>query len=212
MTAADTPISVLLLYRCLAGFVGASSSPQRTCDHGGSFVVMLASPRSPDRRGILPGKISVQGGACAIASATRAQRAPLTVIFVPVTGWLARGGRPVSSCWRGHQALRPAPPAAGCGETARGSRRDAGLPPGGFGDAAAPSSGGPRRREPLTAGAAPDRLPGVWRPAPGARRRPSRLARRRRALEAVEKVVTGTPAARRGVHRRADGWPECCRG
>src|SRR6266542_2921781 len=54
-----------------------------------------------------------------------------------------------------------------------------------------PAAAAPRRREPLSAGAAPDRLPGVSRSAPGARRGPSRLARRRRALEAVGKVVTG---------------------
>jgi hypothetical protein len=57
-----------------------------------------------------------------------------------------------------------------------------------------PAAVGPRRHEPLTSGVAPDFLPGVSRAALGARRRPSRLARRRRALEAVEKVVTGKRA------------------
>src|SRR6266545_1290842 len=134
----------------------------------GSCPVLLIGARTCRGR-------SVSSVARSAIRRTRAQRARLTVIFVPVTGWLARGGRPVSSCRRGHLALRPAPAAAGCGETARGSRRDAGRLPGGSGDAAAASGGGPRRREPLTAGAAPDRLPGVLRPAPGARRGPSRL-------------------------------------
>jgi hypothetical protein len=102
---------------------------------------------------------------------TRARRAHLMVIFVPVTGWLARGGRPVSSCRRGHQTLRPVPAAAGCGGTARGSRRDAGRTPEGSGDAAAASGGGSPRPEPLISGAAPDSLPGVSEPAPGGGRR-----------------------------------------
>jgi hypothetical protein len=106
-----------------------------------SFPVLLIGARTCRGRSVS------RVARSAIASATRAQRAPLTVIFVPVTGWLARGGRPVSSCSRGHQVLRPAPPAAGCGETARGSRRDAGRPPGGSGDAAVASgSGSPQAR------------------------------------------------------------------
>ena len=42
---------------------------------------MLALPRLPDKCRVLPGKIRVQGGAYAIVPATRAERAPLTVIF-----------------------------------------------------------------------------------------------------------------------------------
>ncbi len=122
---------------------------------------------------------------------TRAQRAHLTVIFVPVTGWLARGGRPVSSCRRGHRALRPVPSAAGCRETARGSRCDAGLPPGGSGDAAAASGGRTPQARAADCGFCVGLAAWCLAVCPGAWRGPSRLARRRRALEAVGKVVTG---------------------
>jgi len=53
----------------------------------------------------------------AIAAATRAQRAPLTVIFVPVTGWLARGG------WPGQLLQARSPGATACTASGRGAGR-----------------------------------------------------------------------------------------
>ena len=61
----------------------------------------------------------------AIAAATRAQRAPLTVIFVPVTGWLARGG------WPGQllQARSPGATACTVSGRVRGDRARQGFRP-----------------------------------------------------------------------------------
>ncbi len=62
----------------------------------------------------LPGKISVKGGACAIALATRPLGAPLTVIFARRDD-ARRGGRPGQITQRRSSGmpLRPGPPACG---------------------------------------------------------------------------------------------------
>ena len=127
----------------------------------------------------------------AIAAATRAQRAPLTVIFARrQDDWREEDGRSALAgavTWR--YGLHRQRPGAGrpreAAAATQGSRPEeaATLPP--------PAAADPRGREPLTAGAAPDRLPGVSRSAPGAWRRPSPLARRRRALKPWRKLSQG---------------------
>jgi hypothetical protein len=60
-------------------------------DHGNDGGHTRSSPRPPDRCRILPWKISVKGGACAIAVGDAPVGAPLTVI--PARRQDARRGR-----------------------------------------------------------------------------------------------------------------------
>ena len=62
--------------------------------------------RPPDRRQVLPWKISVKGGACAIATGDAPLGAPLTVIFARRENARRGEGGPVRSCRRGHPVAR----------------------------------------------------------------------------------------------------------
>jgi hypothetical protein len=69
---------------------------------------------------VLPWKISVKGGACAIASATRPRRA-LDGDLCAARGCPARGGRPgqITQARSSGQRYGPEPPACGCGPADR---------------------------------------------------------------------------------------------
>jgi hypothetical protein len=103
--------------------------------------------------------------------------------------------------------LRPVPPAAGAGQRCAGRRRDAGFRSKERRSEPAQQRQGPPLPQPLSAG----RCAGSARPvdleaAPGARLGRPGLARRRRALEAVQKIVTAAKGhARLGLMRRCPG-------
>ena len=126
----------------------------------------------------------------------RAPRRALDGIFARQGSRRPEDGR-VRSCRRGHQAaLRPAPPACGCGAATGGGAAPGGLPPGRARQAAAPASAvaptappAPGRGLARSHALSLDDF-AILRRAPV--HRPGGLARRRRALEAVEKVLTGS--------------------
>jgi hypothetical protein len=85
--------------------------------------------RPPDRCQVLPWKISVRGGACAIAAGDAPSGAPLTVIFARRENVRRGEGGPVSLAGAVTVgALERVPAAYGCG----GSRPEAAPRPVGF--------------------------------------------------------------------------------
>jgi hypothetical protein len=161
----------------------------------------LALPRPSDRcRGSCRGRSPLKGGAvCAPSLATRPQGAPLTVILtgkrMPGT---EDGPAPDFAAAVPSSALRREPPACGSGAAARRRRRARqGFRPRGRDMADAPRRTGPRHY--------PMRPSAWWSSRRASRALPRHFASsavrpvraeartvacRRRALEAVEKVVT----------------------
>ena len=115
--------------------------------------------------------------------------APVAVIFrtaigvlgASVTAWTCSRG--ASSGRDGGDRLRPVP-----GQQCAAARRAVGLPPEGRGEAAAQQRRAPRRPLPLITGPRPPSSPRLLASAREARSWPSGPARRRCALETVEKA------------------------
>ena len=167
-------------------------------------------PRPPDRRRVSPWKITVKGGACAIACDASVASA-LDGDLCAARGCLPRGGRPtafagvVTGC-RGEWPVR-----RGAGAAARAAAATQGHLP--KERRAAPAAAGVLRPRPLAVGCSPtQRAGGTWSVRPECDAgRPAWRAEGAPLKKAVEKVVT-RPGAHPALIPRLGGCTGChCR-